>query len=168
MATKKRWAITTDQAREDALKCTMRSEFEKRFSGSYRHLMKKGFYVLDDACKHMTGYTQWNTKKCVDVARTCKTRGEFKKHTGAYCHSSENNLFDLCYAHMGPPEKVGKKISQKTIDRLEKEKNCVHKWQKINLSWGVYNKCLKCRISVKVEKTQVEKIADLIKSKIAR
>ena len=169
MAPKKRFRITDEIAIADALKCTTRTEFAETYSGSWRRLSNKGFKHLDAACAHMTGYTQWTTEKCVNVALTCKTRNEFKKkHHNAYLHMCDKKLQSLCYAHMGPPEKVGKKISQKTIDRLEKEKNCVHKWQKINLSWGVYNKCLKCRISVKVEKTQVEKISDLIKSKIAR
>ena len=109
MATKSRWAITDEIAIADALKCKTRTEFAEKYSGSWRRLSNKGFNHLDAACSHMTGYTQWNTGKCVDVARTCKTRSEFKKHTGAYCHASENNLFDLCYAHMGPPKTVGRK-----------------------------------------------------------
>jgi len=118
MATKKRWSITTEQACQDALKCTTRTEFSVKFSGSLRHLRDKGFEVLDDACSHMTGYTQWTTEKCVDVARTYKTRSEFRKgNLGAYSHMTVNKLHDLCYSHMGPPEKLGVKLGSKNKKR---------------------------------------------------
>ena len=110
MATKKRWEITDEIAIADALKCKTRTEFAETYSGSWRRLSNKGFKHLDAACAHMTGNTQWTTEKVLVLALTCKTRNEFKKkHTSAWLHMQSKQLQSICYAHMGPPEKVGRK-----------------------------------------------------------
>lgn len=145
MATKKRWVITDEIAIADALKCKTRTEFSEKYSGSWRRLSNKGFKHLDEACSHMSeGYTQWSTEKCVNAARTCKTRKEFKrKHTGAYCHMSENKLHDLCYAHMDAPLPRGRQPSAKKLI----QDNCSHDWVlKGGHRWGTLYKCPKCKM----------------------
>ena len=148
MATKKRWFITEEMARADALKCKTRSEFGNRFSGSWRHLSKKK--LLESACSHMQGYTIWTDKKVLTYARTCGTRDKFKRNTGAYGYAVANDLILQCHSHMGSHKKVGRKPKFKFDPILLrtlsiKQVYCEHDYVLTNgNSFGKYYKCSKC------------------------
>lgn len=168
MATKKRWSITEEEARNDALKCKTRTEFAEKYSGSWRRLSNISFVVLDKACSHMTeGYIQWSPNKVQALALTCKTRNEFKKkHNSAWLHMQSKQLQDLCYEHMGPRQKPGRKrvINQVQVD-------CSHEYEyKGRNQHGILERCSKCKLVRTIKfvpvKTEIESIIDLINSKV--
>jgi hypothetical protein len=144
MTNKLRWKITEKQAAIDALKCTTRSEFATKFSGSWRHLSNKG--LLDKYCTHMTGNTIWSDEKVLAIALSCKTRSEFKRTYRPYGYAVEQGLISQCYAHMGPPKKRGRKRDEKAeCEKALRESLCSHIWLfRGRNQFGEYFKCSEC------------------------
>ena len=80
----------------------------RKNSGAYQVAFKNKWLKI--CCKHMTrllkpkGY--WTYKRCLSVAKKCKTRNEFQITYGrAYTISRKNNWLKQCYAHMNEIKK---------------------------------------------------------------
>jgi len=99
MTVKKRRRITMEIALAEAKKCTTRTEFAIKHSGSWRYLSKR--FLLDDACQHMTGNTIWNYALASKEAKKYKCKKDFKigSHR-AYQHCSRNGILSEVCSHM--------------------------------------------------------------------
>jgi hypothetical protein len=92
-----------DRCKENALKFTTRSEWEKGEVSAYSIARKNKW--LDECCGHMeeiqkpNGY--WNLDKCKESALKFTTRTEWMKGEGsAYNVARKNKWLDECCGHM--------------------------------------------------------------------
>ena len=94
--------FTKEYCLDIAKTCKTKTEF-KKYHSVYNY--SKKYNWLDDMYSHMeiikqpNGY--WNDKqRCSDIAKTCKTKTEFKKYYTAYLYSKKNNWLDEICSHM--------------------------------------------------------------------
>ncbi len=117
--TKTYW--TLERVREEAKKYSKPSEFKSKSGGAYSAARRNGW--LDEVRSHMNytppGY--WNFDKCLEVAKTCKTRSEFQYGVGnksAYGAAQKNGWLKDMYQHI---EEVRKPRGYWTLDKVKAE-----------------------------------------------
>ena len=108
MTKKKNGYWTIDRCKEEALKYTQRSKFEKGCGSAYIIAMRKGW--LDEICIHMTSPQKvsgfWSAEKCLQEARKYSTVSDFKRGSpGAYDACRRHGIYDKCCQHMASRQK---------------------------------------------------------------
>lgn len=98
---KKHW--TKEKCQEVSLKCVSRSDFKKKYKGSYESCRVNNW--LDDVCSHMeklkkdSGY--WTKEKCHNESLKYNTKIDFQKYSPvAYKTSIKNKWIDDICKHM--------------------------------------------------------------------
>lgn len=105
-----------DRCKEEALKYTQRSKFEKGCGSAYMTSMKNGW--LDIVCSHMISPQKksghWTVERCIAEAKKYSTASEFMNgSSGAYDASVRLGVYTECSAHMKSPQKPKKYWSKK-------------------------------------------------------
>jgi len=175
---------TYEKCKEEALKYSTRSEFQKKSASAYNSALRNGW--LNDVCSHMkfvlkpSGY--WTYEKCKEEALKYKNRKDFCLNSkGCYDASYKNGWLDDICSHMKyifrpngywTYEKCKEfALSCKTLEELRKshaydvilknnwyDKICGHLVRKSNpKGYWTYEKC-------KEEVSKYEYISDLYKN----
>ena len=91
---------------EDAKQFKTKSEWQQAKRSGYSIAAKNGW--LEQCTAHMeldgrktVGQRLWTKEKCIELAKTCNSRAEFKKASGsAYLRARVKGWLDECCAHM--------------------------------------------------------------------
>lgn len=97
---------TLERCIETAKQYPTREQWEKESPTSYQKALKRGW--LTKCAAHIKGFkrkatvpTKWTLERCIEAAKECKTRIEFKKRFDyPYEKARLNGWLDVCCAHM--------------------------------------------------------------------
>lgn len=158
---------TKERCKEEAIKYSRRTDFQKYDKPAYSAAFKKGW--LDDICSHMSYLefepSKWTKENCSIKAQECQTRGEFKKkYPNAYGAALDNGwleeLFDN-HPNRGYKNKrvmIGMKLHQRrkkywTEERVLKEARKYHSISEFSKKCsGAYDAVFNLQILDKVHK----------------
>jgi predicted GIY-YIG superfamily endonuclease len=92
-----------ESCKKAALKCKSKTDFIRKYSGSYGSSLKNNW--LDEICSHMLPTQKpkyyWTKEKCQEVALKCKSRKEFNRKFGtAYKKSCDFQWLNEICSHM--------------------------------------------------------------------
>lgn len=103
LAPKNYW--TLERCKEDAKKYKNKTEWSKAKPSGYSVAVSRGWVA--DCCSHMSdGRTNsskrlWTYEKCIELARACNSRAEFRKISGsAYLRARVEGWLEDCCKHM--------------------------------------------------------------------
>lgn len=103
LAPKNHW--TLERCKEDARQYQTKTEWSKAKPSGYSVAVSKGWVV--QCTEHMIDGRNnqskrlWTHQKCIDLAKTCKSRAEFKKlSASAYTRARVEGWLDDCCSHM--------------------------------------------------------------------
>ena len=91
---------------EEASKYQTRDEWEKASPTSYRKAINRGW--LTKCTAHIAGFRRkpttlaiWTLEKCIETAKQCEKRAEFKaRFHYPYEKARKNGWLEICCAHM--------------------------------------------------------------------
>ena len=91
---------------EDAKQFKTKSEWQQAKRSGYSIAAKNGW--LEQCTAHMeldgrktVGQRLWTKEKCIELAKTCNSKAEFKKASGsAYLRARVKGWLDECCTHM--------------------------------------------------------------------
>lgn len=92
---RKKW--TKELCKEDALKYTRKSDWEKNSTG-YQAAKKRN--CVDECCQHMEGNKDWTKELCKEDALKYNTPKEWMKNGSGYVIARINGWLEECCAHM--------------------------------------------------------------------
>lgn len=103
LAPKNYWSL--DRCKEDAKKYKTKVEWSKAKPSGYSVAVSRGW--VPECTEHMSDARKtnpqrlWTYEKCIDLARQCSTRAEFKRSSGsAYLRARIKGWLEDCCAHM--------------------------------------------------------------------
>ena len=102
---------TKDKCKEVALLCDTKIKFNKTYPSAYEKCVNNKW--INEICKHMLINVKmirneyglvipyWTKERCLEVAKNCQTKKEFRqKYSSAYASSFENKWLDEICIHM--------------------------------------------------------------------
>lgn len=79
--------------------CSTKEDFYKKYNTAYQYCIRNK--ILDDVCKSLkqnykpSGY--WKFDECLNIAKQCKTKKEFRYYTTPYSKSVKNGWIEKIY-----------------------------------------------------------------------
>ncbi|APC05637.1 hypothetical protein AOC10_03335 [Polynucleobacter asymbioticus] len=97
---------TLERCMEEASQFPLREQWERESPISYSRAIKRGW--LTKCTTHIKGFqkkpavpAKWTLDRCIETARQCKKRSEFKKRFHyAYERARLKGWLDICCSHM--------------------------------------------------------------------